>query len=147
MTVSVATTVPVGSAQVWGALERIEDHVTWMLDATAIRFVGPQRRGVGTAFECDTRFGPLRLTDHMEITEWDPGVAMGVRHDGAVSGVGRFLLTAAPGEATRIEWRESLSFPWWLGARLGEVVAKPILAIVWRGNLRRLARRITEEGP
>jgi hypothetical protein len=145
VSVRVSTTVPADRGQVWAELERIEDHVEWMLDATAIRFVGDGRAGVGTRFECDTRFGPLRLTDLMEITEWEPRVAMGVRHRGAVDGEGRFSLSDAPEAATVIDWEEELSFPWWFGAGLGELFARPLFAAVWKGNLRRLAQRVTGE--
>ena len=72
--------------RVWEVVEPVERHVDWMADAVAIRFVGSQTRGVGTAFLCDTKVGPLRLTDRMEITEWEPGKVMGVRHVGIVTG-------------------------------------------------------------
>ena len=44
-----------------------------MLDAVAIRFQNDQHRGVGTIFDCDTRVGPFKLVDRMEITEWEVG--------------------------------------------------------------------------
>lgn len=142
VTVRVSTEVPAGRAQVWSELERIEDHVEWMLDATAIRFRGEQRRGVGTVFECDTKIGPFRLTDVMEITQWEPGAVIGVRHFGPVSGTGRFSLTDAPAAATVLEWNEELLFPWWLGATAGAQLARPVFTALWRGNLRRLSQRI-----
>jgi hypothetical protein len=144
VTLRVATQVPAARPKVWDELARIEDHVTWMMDATAIRFQGPQRQGVGTRIECDTKVGPLRLTDMMEVTEWETGKAIGVRHFGAVSGSGRFSLLDAPGPATVVTWEERLSFPLWLGAGVGAQCAKPFFALLWRGNLRRLGRRVVE---
>jgi hypothetical protein len=141
--VRVSTAVLAQRAQVWMELAQIENHVEWMLDAKAIRFLSDQHAGMGARFECDTTLGPIRLTDVMEVTEWEPEVAMGVRHYGAVNGIGRFLLTDADGPSTVIEWEEQLSFPWWLGARLGALIAKPLFAAVWQGNLRRLGHRIT----
>ena len=44
-----------------------------MHDAVAIRFQSDQHRGVGTAFLCDTKVGPLKLVDRMEITDWVGG--------------------------------------------------------------------------
>jgi hypothetical protein len=143
VTVRVSEVVSSERARVWTELARIEDHVEWMRDATAIRFLTATRSGIGTRFECDTRLGPIRLTDIMEITEWETAAAMGVRHTGAVRGSGRFTLSDAPGPATLIEWEEQLTFPWWLGATLGARVACPVVAALWRGNLRRLGRRIT----
>jgi hypothetical protein len=144
VTVRIATEMPFERKDVWGELARLEDHAEWMLDATAIRFKGEQRQGAGTRFECDTRFGPLRLTDVMEVTEWDDGERIGVRHRGVVGGAGSFTLRDVPGPATRIEWEELLVFPWWLGAALGAQLARPLFIALWRGNLRRLRARIGE---
>lgn len=128
-------------AAVWADLQDIGRHAEWMADAIAIRFVTEQTSGVGTRFECDTRIGPLRLIDVMEITEWAPGEAMGVHHSGLVTGDGRFTLEPLPGGHTRFEWRERLRFPIWMGGPIGAAVAKPVLTSVWRRNLRNLARR------
>ena len=127
---------------VWAELERIEAHVEWMRDATAIRFVGDRRRGVGTTFECDTKMGPIRLTDVMEITDWEPGSRMAVAHRGLVTGSGQFSLEDGPGTATTIRWEERLRFPWWLGRTVGTRLARPVLVALWRGNLRRLRARV-----
>ncbi len=126
---------------VWADLEDLGGHAEWMEDAVAIRFLTDRRSGVGTRFECDTRIGPLRLTDVMEITEWAPGTAMGVHHAGLVTGEGRFTLDPLPGGRTRFEWHEQLRFPLWMGGPIGAALAKPVLAWVWRRNLRNLAHR------
>ncbi len=82
-----------------------------------------QHRGVGTSFLCDTKVGPIKLVDRMEITEWVTGSTIGVRHVGLVTGSGRFTLTAIDlGRRTRFSWEESLIFPWWLGGRVGSLV-------------------------
>lgn len=143
VTVRVAETIAAERHVVWSELARIENHVEWMSDATAIRFLSTTRSGVGTKFECDTRIGPIRLTDLMEISEWEAAVAMGVRHSGVVNGSGRFTLTNAPGSATLVTWEEQLHFPWWLGSGAGALVAKPVFTMLWRENLRRLRRRVT----
>jgi hypothetical protein len=142
-TVAVEITIPAPPEVVWADLVDIGSHVEWMHDAVAIRFTSPQRTGVGTTFDCDTKVGPIRLTDRMEITEWDEGRVMGVRHVGAVTGTGRFELTPAGGAATRFSWRERLEFPLWLGGPIGAWLARPVLGFVWRRNLRALAARFT----
>lgn len=125
---------------VWDVVEPIERHVDWMADAEAIRFTGEQTRGVGTEFVCETKVGPIRLDDRMVVTEWEPGRAMGVRHDGIVSGTGVFDLTAIDaGRRTRFSWTEDLDFPWYLGGRVGEAIGGPlVMKPIWRRNLRRL---------
>lgn len=90
---------------------------------------------MGTSFECDTKVGPLRLTDRMEVTEWEEGHLIGVRHHGLVTGKGRFTIERLDrGERTRFTWEEELAFPWRL--------ATPVLGAIWRRNLSRLKVRV-----
>ena len=127
--------------QVWADLQDISSHVEWMEDAESIRFTSSSRQGVGTTFDCVTRLGPVRLVDRMEVTEWRPGRAMGIRHVGLVTGQGRFTLRRLRRGRTRFSWEERLAFPWWMGGRLGTLAARPVLRRVWRRNLRNLRRR------
>jgi hypothetical protein len=113
-----------------------------MTDAEAIRITSEQRTGVGTTFECDTAVGPFRLTDLMEITAWEPGAAMGVRHVGLVSGEGVFTITEEHGGRSRFTWRERLVFPWWMGGSVGGLIGGRIMKRIWRGNLRTLKARV-----
>ena len=126
--------------RVWEVVEPVERHVDWMADAVAIRFVGSQTRGVGTAFLCDTKVGPLRLTERMEITEWEPGKVMGVRHVGIVTGTGKFTISPIA-SGTRFEWTEELIFPWWMGGPLAGIVGgQVVMKAIWRRNLRELKK-------
>jgi aminoglycoside phosphotransferase (APT) family kinase protein len=143
MKIHVAVDIDATPAEVWSDVQDISSHVDWMHDAVRISFVGDQRSGVGTQFDVATRVGPLRTTDRMVITDWQPAAAMGVRHEGLVSGVGNFTLLGR-GNRTTFAWSESLTFPWWFGGRLGEVVAKPILTSIWRRNLKLLKARIEQ---
>lgn len=138
ITVSIDLEAP--PSRVWEVVEPIERHVDWMADAVAIRFHGDQQRGVGTRFACDTKVGPIKLTDQMEITEWIPGEAMGVKHTGLVTGTGIFTLAPLDGgQRTRFTWSEQLTFPWWLGSRLGEIVGGGlVMKAIWRRNLKKL---------
>jgi carbon monoxide dehydrogenase subunit G len=137
--VRVQTTVDAPPRAVWRRLADIADHVSWMADAASIRFTGDQRSGVGTTFECETRVGPLRTVDVMEVTEWRERRSMGVRHRGLVTGTGRFVLRRRGRHRTRLIWDETLRFPWWLGGAIGGLVGGPVLKLVWQGNLRRFA--------
>lgn len=146
----VRTTIDAPPEQVWADLSDLSSHVEWMQDARSIEFVSERHSGVGTVFDCETRVGPLRLVDRMEVTSWRPRREIGVRHVGLVTGTGVFTLRplrrrgrpwrAAP-ERTRFTWTERLRFPWWMGGPLGALAARPVLRWVWRRNLRRLAER------
>jgi len=148
--ITVSTVIDASPEEVWAAVEDVGSHVEWMADAEAIRFTSERTSGVGTTFDCETRVGPLRLTDRMEITRWEPRRAMGVRHVGLVTGEGVFSLSPAGGRfrrrrATRFEWSERLAFPWWMGGPVGGLVGGQVLRLVWKGNLRRL-RALVEHG-
>jgi len=136
--IRVEIVIDLSPEQLWAVVEPIETHAEWMHDAEAITFTSERRRGVGTTFDAATKVGPFRLTDRMEVTQWEPEAVMGVRHVGLVSGVGRFTLEPTGPAATRFTWEEQLTFPWWLGWRLGEVIGRPILRAIWRRNLRNL---------
>jgi hypothetical protein len=141
--IRVTTMLDATPDEVWVDLSDISSHVEWMADAIAIRFLGSQTSGVGTTFECDTKVGPFKLTDVMEITEWEPGTSMGVRHTGMVTGTGVFTLETATSGRTRFQWEEELVFPLWMGGPLGAFLSTPVLRWVWRRNLTRLASRFT----
>jgi uncharacterized protein YndB with AHSA1/START domain len=144
MGIVVSVEIDATPERVWDIVEPIERHVDWMHDAVAIRFQTDQTRGVGTRFLCDTKVGPIKLVDDMEITEWQPGKAMGVRHVGIVTGTGLFTLEPIDlGRRTRFTWAETLIFPWWLGGPLGAFVGgKIVLRSIWKRNLRNLKRLV-----
>ncbi len=131
-------TIGVPPETVWAAMEDIETHTEWMADAVAITFRTGQRRGVGTEFECLTKVGPFTTTDVMTVTEWRPGVEMGIEHRGVVTGHGSFTLHGLAGGMTELCWHEELSYPWWMGGPVGERTSKPVFARLWRANLHRL---------
>jgi hypothetical protein len=136
--IRVGITIDRPPSQVWKVVEDVGGHVNWMHDAVAIRFTSAKRRGVGTTFDCDTKLGPFSLTDRMQITEWRPRRAMGVKHVGVVTGSGRFTLRRLPGGRTRFTWREKLRFPWWMGGPFGAAVGGEALRLVWKRNLSEL---------
>ncbi len=143
--VVVSVTIDAPRPQVWAGVRDIASHVDWMADAVAIRFTSARHDGVGTTFDCDTKIGPLRLTDKMEVTEWIDESAMGIRHVGVVTGTGRFTLAKTDLGHTRFTWDEALTFPWWMGGAAGGSVGKLVLRQVWKRNLRRL-KQVIESG-
>ena len=138
--ITVSIELAASPARVWEIVEPVERHVDWMADAVAIRFTNSQTRGVGTAFDCDTKVGPIKLTDHMEITEWVPEKSMGVKHVGIVTGTGVFTIEPlGNGQYSKFTWSEELTFPWWLGGPIGEVIGGNIvMKAIWRRNLKKL---------
>jgi uncharacterized protein YndB with AHSA1/START domain len=144
--VHVSTLLNASPQRVWELVDDIESHKEWMADAVDIRITSDQREGLGTTFEVPTKVGPLQLTDHMEITEWEPGAVMGVRHSGLVTGEGRFTLDPAGVNRTEFAWTEELHFPWWMGGPIGGFFGAKILGVIWRKNLRALGERVDAAG-
>ena len=140
--IRVSTTIDAPRDRVWAAVRDIASHVEWMEDAVAIRFTSRARHGVGATFDCDTRVGPFRLTDRMEVTEWHEGKRIGIRHVGLVTGTGRFTLDRRRHGRTRFTWEERLTFPRWMGGWPGSVAGGVVLRRVWRRNLRALKKRV-----
>ena len=138
---SVGTTVAASPRQVWEHIADVRSHVGWMKDAAAIRLVGGAANQVGAIYEVDTRVGPLRLLDVVEVTEWDEARSMGVRHAGLVTGTGRFTLRRHDA-GTRFEWEEELVFPWWMGGPPGALLGSLVLKQVWKRNLRTLRHQV-----
>lgn len=145
--VTASTEIDADVARVWEALEPIESHAQWMADAERIEFDTDQRRGAGTTFIAHTKVGPIRLADRMEITTWEPGSTMGVRHSGVVTGSGAFaLIPIDNGRRTRMVWDEQLQFPWYLGGPIGGYVGGTLLlGRIWRHNLRRFRAIVERE--
>lgn len=146
--IQVSTEIDATTADVWRTVEPIERHVDWMTDAVAIRFISDQTRGVGTEFWCDTAIGPIKLADRMEVTEWAPERRMGVRHTGVITGTGIFELEELDlGRRTRFTWTEDLTFPWYLGGKLGERFGgRAVMSRIWRNNLATLRQLVESRG-
>ena len=123
---------------VWNAISDIQTHVNWMADASEIRITSEQTEGVGVTFDCDTKVGPLRTTDKMQITEWTPNQTLTISHKGLVEGKGSFILEKNSDGKTLFIWEEKLDFPLLLGGKITGFFAKPILKKIWQKNLYKL---------
>lgn len=125
--------------RVWAALAAVEMHSEWMSDATSIIFLSDKRTGVGTRVRVKTRFGPLRIDDDMEFTEWTSPNLMTVNHVGRIGGRGEFRLSENEGDRTTFTWVEDLIFPWYYGGWFGVAMTRPILRRQFSANLKRFA--------
>ena len=141
--IAVSREIPVERERVWEAIADLASHTRWMRDAESIVFTGEQREGVGTRMEVRTTVGPFRTNDVMEVVGWDQGRSIEVTHEGVVKGRGRLSADAGGDDRTVVAWVEELAFPWWLGGVVTAWLARPVLAVIWRGNLERLEEVVT----
>lgn len=129
--------------KVWEELADLASHPEWMRDARGIEFLSETRQGVGTRVEVETRLGPFRTLDMMEVTGWDEGHSIEMEHRGLVRGRGVLSVTREREDRAVVSWLEDLAFPWWAGGELTALLAAPVLRLVFGGNLRRLEERLS----
>lgn len=138
--------MPFPRSMVWDRLADVATHHTWMHEAQNIEFVSAQQSGVGTVIDVTTRIGPFSTRDRIEFTTWIEPRELSVRHKGAVSGTGTFTLAEDSADMTTVTWTETLTMPWQLGGRLGDLIARPIVTRIWRRNLANLEDLIARVG-
>ena len=135
VTVSIDITAPF--SEVWNAAADLAGHVRWMSDVESIEFGYEGREGTGTRMRVATRVGPFRTVDVMTVTGWQPPRRISVLHQGFFTGRGEFDISPIGG-ATRFTWSEEIHFPWRVGGPIAAFVARPVLTLIWRRNLKRL---------
>lgn len=143
------TAIRAAPAIVWQLATDLAAQPDWMCDLVAIRFVSAQTSGLGVVMDCDTRIGPVRFTDRMVVTEWAERQAIAIRHEGLITGTGRFRIEPHL-TGTWFTWTEDLQFPWWLGGPAAGAAARPVLTANFRRDLaalRRLAESAAEPSP
>ncbi|UVS77111.1 SRPBCC family protein [Actinokineospora sp. UTMC 2448] len=108
------------AAVVWAAVTDWHNQGVWML-GTRVRVTSGDGR-LGSRLAARTAVGPLRFTDRMEITRWEPPVACEVAHVGRlVRGTGGFRVEPRGVSRSTLVWWERLVPP------LG-----PLGAVAWR---------------
>ena len=144
--VLVRTEIDAPPDRVWEVVRDLGAHVEWMEDAVAIRFLPGPTSGVGATFDCDTRIGPIALTDRMEVTEWREGEAIGVRHAGRRD---RHRPVHAGRDARRPHdvhaGTSSCGFPGGSADRSARCPGAWVLRRVWRRNLANLKRLVERD--
>jgi Polyketide cyclase / dehydrase and lipid transport len=132
-------------AAVWQLASELAAQPEWMGDLVGIRFASEETSGLGVVMDCDTRIGPVRLTDRMVVTEWQERQVIAIRHEGLIRGTGRFCIEPHL-TGTWFTWTEDLQFPWWLGGSAAGAAARPVLAATFRRDLAGLKRLAESTG-
>lgn len=128
--------VALGIEATWEAAVDWAGQEHWV-PASTVR--GTSGTGYGSTIEAKTGFGPLVITDPMEITAWDPPHRAVLAHTGKlVRGSAIYEFEPISAERTRFTWTETLEAP---AAALEPfyVVGAPMFAAMIRVALRRFA--------
>jgi carbon monoxide dehydrogenase subunit G len=144
MRVSDSTELAVPPQEAWRRVLAWEEQVAWMKDAHSIRVLTSHREGVGVVVAVRTRvLGLPLLTDHLEITLWDPPRRMVMAHRGLVRGAGEWLVEPA-GRGARFTWTEDLRLPVPVLGELALLAYRPLMRRLMRRSLSNLERLLRE---
>jgi len=138
MKMAIAIHAPIEA--VWDAVSDIERQPLWMNEMKSVRLLTPGPVRVGTRGEADLRVFLVGVVDPIEVDQYDPPVAFGIRHVGAFSGSGRITLEALDAGRTLVCWDERLVPPHL--PNLGQLVQKPILGAIFQSDLERLKEMV-----
>lgn len=124
---------------IWDLITDWEHQDDWMLEASDFVVVSDVREGVGVEAEATIRIGGITTRDRVRVGEWDPPRRLVIEHLGWVTGRGIIELTLVAGRRTHVWWREELSPPLGVLGAIGMTAFKPLMARVFRRDLRILA--------
>ena len=124
---------------IWELITDWEHQDDWMLEASDFVVVSEAREGVGVEAEATITIGGIRTRDRVRVSEWEPPRRLGIEHLGWVTGRGTIELTPVAGERTHVWWREELEPPLGVLGAAGMSLIKPLMARVFRRDLRILA--------
>ncbi len=128
---------------VWAYASDIARQPEWMHEMKRVEMLTPPPVRPGSRGRATVRIFGISTTDDVVITEFDPPGTFAIRHEGRFVGEGLLRFTAIDESRTRIDWMEYLRPP--LFANIGGFVQRPILAAIFRSDLRHL-KRILEGG-
>ena len=138
-TIEVSLTLPGPPEIVWELITDWEHQDDWMLEASDFVVIGDQREGVGVEAEATIQIGGLKTRDRVRVVGWEPNHRLAIQHLGWVSGVGEIFLTPLEDGHTYLFWREDLVAPLGLAGKVGMAAFKPLMARIFRRDLRVLA--------
>ena len=138
MRMSITIEAPI--ERVWEYASDIHRQPEWMHEMKRVEMLTPGPIRVGSRGRATVRIFGISTTDDVVITRLEPPTAFGIRHEGRFTGEGLLLFGAAPGGATTVDWMEHLRPP--LFPTIGGFLQRPILAAIFRSDLRRLKASI-----
>ena len=132
-------------ARVWDVLRDWEGSAAWMVDATTVDVLTPEREGIGTRVLAVTRIAGVPLTDEMVVTRWEPQRLIEVRHMRApIKGIAWFAIEP-DGRATVFEWGEELDPPLGPLGEMGGTILRRSIERVLRRSAAKL-KAVAEAG-
>ncbi len=128
----------------WAVLADIPLQPEWMHEMKEVRLTTPGPTRVGTRGEATVRIFGIRVTDPVEVVEFEPPTRFAIRHEGLFTGGGVITLErGADGTTTIVSWDETLVPP--ILPDLASLLQAPVLREIFQADLHRF-RRLVETG-
>lgn len=141
----VAGLIEAPPSRVWDLLRDWEGSARWMVDATSVEVVGPQREGVGTKVRAVTKIAGIALRDHFTVTGWEPERMIAIMHHRwPIRGLAWWELEPA-GSGTFFEWAEELDPPFGSLGEFGASALRRPIERVLAASMRKL-KALAETG-
>ncbi len=142
--VELVSDLPAQPDVVWRTITDWEAQGSWMLEASDFVVVSEMREGVGVEAEATVRIAGIATRDRIRVDVWEPERALGIVHLGWVGGRGdlRLVPTAS---GTQLHWREELRGPWGVLGGIGLRMFRPLMARIFRRDLRELAKIVQRD--
>ncbi|CAN5574316.1 hypothetical protein BH24ACT26_BH24ACT26_19000 [soil metagenome] len=134
--IDVAETVPAPPEILWELITDWEHQGDWMLEASDFEVVSREREGIGVEAEATVRIGGITTRDVVRVVAWEPDRHLAIAHGGWVSGRGDIHLTRLGADLTHVFWREELHPPLGALGAIGLTALRPVMAHVFRRDLR-----------
>jgi hypothetical protein len=100
-----------GPQVVWDVLADIQGQERWMVGLRELQITSGRQSGPGTEISLTSElFGLPVVKDALVITSWQPPHRYDVRHQGAFSGTGAFIVDEVPGGSV-FTWIEEFKPP------------------------------------
>lgn len=142
--VEVAIEIAAPPEAVWARLVDWENLGLWMREARDFKVLTATREGVGVEAQARVTIAGITTLDTVVVSRWEPPVWFEIEHRGWVSGTG--LLHCRPtASGTWVWWRESLVPPWSILGWAGMQLLKPVMAWVFRRDIRLLKELADQE--
>ncbi|HET7476658.1 MAG TPA: SRPBCC family protein [Dermatophilaceae bacterium] len=104
----ISRVVPVPAERVWQVVTDWQGYARWLPLTTVRQDDGAER--AGWAFAGLTGVGPVRFSDSMLLTDWDPPRSFRVRKTGRLlDGWAEVSVTPLTETTARLDWRESIT--------------------------------------
>lgn len=136
VTLEMGQSLPGPPEVVWELITDWENLGDWMLEAEDFVVTSSEREGEGVEAEATVRIGGITTRDRVRVTRWEPHRHLVVEHDGMVTGSGEFHLMPLGEDRTHLFWREELYAPLGVAGAIGLTAFRPLMARIFRRDLR-----------